>query len=106
MPSSEPLEMTIATFSIVAASGVRGWVCSSVSVIACPSLDAALRLRDPADLGCELCRALGKDLVELLDGHAGFLAERPDRGSVARCEVAVAHEADDEPVPLGQLDPV
>src|SRR5512132_808956 len=93
MPSSEPLEMTIATFSIV--SGSAGWVlgCSSSSVMVCSFLDAALGLGDAADLGGELCGPLGEELIQLLDRYAGFLAERADRGS----------RACDEPVPVGQL---
>ena len=33
MPSSDPFETTIATFSIVAGSALSGWVSSSNSVI-------------------------------------------------------------------------
>src|SRR5512133_510149 len=107
MPSSEPFEITIATFSIVFGAALIVCGCSSSSVIACSLLDAALGLGDAADLGGELGGALREELVELLDRDAGFLAERADRGRVARVEVALAHEADDEPVPVGQLgDPV
>src|SRR5438309_744285 len=101
MPSSEPLEITIATFSIVLGSAARA--CSSSSVMVCSLLDAAFGLGDAADLGGELGRALGEELVELLHGDAGFLAERANRGGGAGLEVAIAHEADDEPVPVGQL---
>src|SRR4029453_8769532 len=103
MPSSEPLEVTIGTFSIV--SGSAGWVlgCSSSSVMVCSFLDAALGLGDAADLGGELGWAFREELVELLDRDAGLLAERADRGSGAAGEVALAHEPDNEPVPVGQL---
>src|ERR671931_1419795 len=103
MPSSEPLETTIATFSIVAGSVGAACGCSRSSVTARSFLDAAFGLGDAADLGGELGRALGEELVELLDRDAGFLAERADRGRGAAGEVAVAHEADDEPVALGQV---
>src|SRR6266496_10674 len=108
MPSSEPLEMTIATFSIVFGTAVSSCGCSSVVVIVLRSfLDAAAGLRDAADLGGELGRAFGEELVELLDRHARLLAERADRGRVAGGQVTLAHEPDDQPVPLGQLrDPV
>src|SRR6266540_4042902 len=103
MPSSEPLEMTIATFSIVSGSESTVFGCSSSSVIVSSFLDAALGLVDAADLGGELGRSLGEELVELLDGDAGFLAERADRGSGSGRQVALAHELDDQPVPVGQL---
>src|SRR5687768_4609311 len=103
MPSSEPFEITIATFWIV--SGSAAWVLgrSSSSVIVCSLLDAALGLGDAADLGGELGGAFGEESIQLLDRDAGLLAERADRRSGARREVALAHERDHEPVPLGQL---
>src|SRR5918994_3897817 len=103
MPSSEPLEITIETFSIVSGSATAVCGFSRSSVIVCSFLDAALGLGDAADFGGELCRPLGKELIELLDGDAGFLAERADRGGGAGGEVALSHERDDEPVPIGQL---
>src|SRR6266498_1381370 len=103
MPSSEPLEMTIATFSIVSGSEGSVFGCSSSSVMVSSFLDAALGLGDAADLGGKLGRPLGEELVELLDGDAGFLAERADRGGGSGGEVALAHELDDEPVAVGQL---
>src|SRR6266508_5061068 len=103
IPSSEPLETTIATFSIVAGSTAAGRGSVSSSVIVRSFLDAALGLRDAADLGGELGRPLGKELVELLDRDAGFLAERADARRRPRGEVALAHEAHDEPVAIGQL---
>src|SRR6266540_6612498 len=107
MPSSEPLEMTIATFSIVFGSAASSCGCSSVVAIVRSFLDAAAGLGDAADLGGQLGRAFGEELVELLDRHARLLAERADRGRGAGGEEAVAHELDDQPVPLGQLrDPV
>src|SRR5688572_3436499 len=77
--------------------------CSSSSVIVYSFLDAALGLGDAADLGGELGGTLREELVQLLDGDAGLLAERADRRCGARSEVALAHEPDHEPVPLGQL---
>src|SRR5438445_11403672 len=104
MPSSEPLEMTIATFSIVFGSVASSCGCSSMVVIVCaPLLDAAAGFGDAADLGGELGRPFGEELVELLDRYAGLFAERADRGRGAGGEVAVAHELDDQPVVLGQL---
>src|SRR3954464_5287265 len=97
--------MTTATFSIVFASAGTASVCSSNAVIAIVLLllDAAGWLRDAADLGGELCGPLGEELVELLHGHAGLLAERTDGRRRAGLEVALAHEPDHEPVPAGQL---
>src|SRR6266508_3360736 len=95
--------MTIATFSIVSGSEAMVVGCSSSSVMVGSFLDAALGLGDAADLGGELGGPLGEELVELLDWDAGLLAERADRGRGSGGEVAVTHEADDEPVPVGQL---
>src|SRR6266545_7461421 len=103
MPSSEPLEMTIATFSIVFGSAASSCGCSSVVAILRSYLDAAFGLGDAADLGGELGRAFGEELVELLDRHARLLAERADRGRVAGGERTLAHEPDDQPMPLGQV---
>src|SRR6266536_327810 len=104
MPSSEPLEMTIATFSIVFGTAVSSCGCSSVVVIVLRSfLDAAAGLRDAADLGGELGRAFGEELVELLDRHARLLAERADRRRVTGREVALGNDLADQPVPLGQF---
>src|SRR6266545_2280421 len=103
MPSSEPFEMTIATFSIICGSEAAFFGCSSSSVMVCSFLNAALRLGDAADLGGELGRPFGEELVELLDGDARLLAERADRGGGTGGEVALAHEPDDKPMPLGQL---
>src|SRR5438874_2040986 len=100
MPSSEPFEMTIATFSMVFGSTAAG--CSRSSVMVCSLLDAAFGLGDAADLGRQLGGAFGEELVEFLDRHAGFLAERADRRGGAGLQVALAHEADDEPVPVGE----
>src|SRR4249919_308021 len=108
MPSREPFETTIATFSIVvgSVSATSGWSRVYV-IISCSFLDAALRLGDAADLGGELRRTLGKELVELLDGDSGLLAERTNRRRGARREEPLPHEVDDEPVPGRQLrDPV
>src|SRR5207342_111159 len=107
MPSSEPFETTIATFSIVCGSVKVVSECSSNSVIVCSFLDAALWLGDATDLGGELGRPFGEELVELLDGDARLLAERADRGCSSSGEIALAHETNDEPVAIGQLgDPV
>src|SRR5918994_5979755 len=103
MPSSEPLEITIETFSIVSGSATAVCGFSRSSVIVCSFLDAALGLGDAADLGGEFGRPLGEELVELLDRDAGFLSERSDRGGGAGGEVALAHEADDQPVPVAHF---
>src|SRR5690242_20380333 len=99
MPSSEPLETTIATFASV--SGVAGSGCSVICVMTASS-DAAVRLRDAGDRGGQLRRALGEERVELLDRHAGRLAQRPDGRGGAGGQVALAHEPDDLPVAVGQ----
>src|SRR5438876_1241467 len=108
MPSSDPFEITIATFSIVFGSAASSSGCSSwVVILSAPFLDAAAWLGDAADLGGELGGPFREELVELFDRHARLLAERADRGGSAGGEVAVAHELDDEPVPVRQLrDPV
>src|SRR6266536_2609708 len=104
MPSSEPLETTIATFSIVFGSAASSCGCSSMVVIGLRSfLDAAAGLGDAADLGGQLGRALGEELVELLDRNPRLLAERADRRGGAGGEIALAHEPDDLPMPLGQI---
>src|SRR5664279_3972959 len=100
MPSREPLEMTIETFPIVSGPEAAAAGCSSSSVICPRFLDAAARLRTAGDLGRELRRALGEQLVELLDRHARELSEGTDRRRRAVLEVGVAHEADDLPVPV------
>src|SRR5215472_16517826 len=96
MPSSEPLEMTMETFSILAA------------VIDPPSFgdagsDAAARLGDSGDLRRGLGWSLGEELVKLFDRHAGGLAEYPDRWPRAFVLVFVPHELDDLPVPFGEF---
>src|ERR671924_848834 len=103
MPSSEPLETTIATFSIVSGSAIAVCGFSSSSVIVGSFLDAAFGLGDAADLGGELGGPLGEELVELLHGDTQFLAERADRRCRPGRQEALAHEADDEPVPVAQL---
>src|SRR5664280_2022879 len=92
MPSSEPLEMMIETFSIV-----------SLMVVSCRGPDAAARLGDAADLGRQLRGPVREQRVELLDGHARGLAQRADRGRRAALEVGLAHEAHDLPVAIGEL---
>src|ERR1022692_4664267 len=61
--------------------------------------DAAAWLGDPGDLGGGLGRPLGEELVELLDGDAGGLAEHADGGAGSLGLVFGAHEPDDLPVP-------
>src|SRR6266516_3835401 len=93
----------MATFSIVFGSVAWSSGCSRTLVIVCSFLDAAFGLGDAADLGGELGGTFGEELVELLDRHARLLAERADRGGGAGGEITLAHEADDQPVPLGQV---
>src|SRR5512146_1796076 len=80
---------------------------SIVSDMGRPSgLDAAVRLRDAAELRGEFGRSFREELVQLLDGHSRFLAEGADRGRLARRQVALAHEADHLPVAVGdRIDP-
>src|SRR5690242_18125223 len=94
MPSSDPFEMMIETFSIGA---------GAVSVMSPTSSDAAARLGDAGDPCGDLRRALGEQLVQLLDAHPGGLAEHADRRSGPLLEVLVAHEVDDLPVVGRQL---
>src|SRR6266568_949402 len=65
--------------------------------------DAAAGLGDSGDPRGGLRRSLGEELVELLDVHAGAAAEDPHRGAGPLRRVLGAHEADDLPVPVGQL---
>src|SRR5664279_4677977 len=81
--------MTIETFSM--------W-----SVMALSS-DAAVWFRDAADLGGELRRAFGEELIQLLDGNTRALAEAADARRLPVAQVRIAHESHDLPVPLGQL---
>src|SRR5215510_12404428 len=90
MPSSEPLEMTIDTFSIGAAV---------VAMLA--SSDAAAGLGDPGDAGGDLGRALREQLEQPLHRDPGGPAERPQRGAAALGQVLGPHEADDPPVLVG-----
>src|SRR5512146_1538789 len=87
--------MTMETFSILAAMVVPSFPRAGS--------DAAAGLGNAGDLRGELGRALGEELVELLDGHAGGLAERPDGGPGALFLVLVPHEPDDLPVLPGEL---
>src|SRR5512142_549732 len=103
MPSSEPLEMMIETLWIGSGCGaVASSECSS-SAISVSLLDAAARLGNAGDLGRELRRALGEQLIELLDRHARELPEGPDRRGRAVPQIRGAHEVDHRPVPVGQL---
>src|SRR5579859_1789856 len=99
MPSRDPFEMTIETFSMVSVMTVsfrstRSW---------CRRSDAAAWLGNAGDLGCDLGRALGEQLVQLLDGHARRLAERANGWAVAGGEVLIAHEPDDLPMRVGDV---
>src|SRR5207247_8966702 len=100
MPSREPFETTIETFSIVLGSEARNpssrWSGVYIIVISSSS-DTAFRLRNSADPGGELGRPLGEERVQLLDGDSGLLAQRADRGSASRRQVALPHEPDDQP---------
>src|ERR1035441_6905130 len=91
MPSSEPLETMIETFSMLA----------SMTGPSSRWSDAAARLGDAGDPGGGLGRSLGEELVQLLDAHAGGLAEDADGGSGALGLVLGPHEPDDLPVPRG-----
>src|SRR6266508_11820 len=103
MPSSDPFDTTIETFSIVFGTSSTRGASSSCVISSTSSLDAAVRLRDAADLRGELRRTLREQLVQLLDRNARLLAERPDRRSGAGVQVALAHEANDQPVARRQL---
>src|ERR1700756_4797201 len=111
MPSRDPLDTMIETFSIVGGRGTAGCGCSSRSVIVSSRwsvvtarrLDAASRLGDAGDLRGKLGRALGEQLIQLLDRDARRLAERSNRRRRAVLLVGAAHEVDDSPVPVGQL---
>src|SRR5665213_3548678 len=104
MPSSDPFEMTIATFWTASTAGAANGVSSRTLVmVVLPFLDAAARLRDAADLRCELRGPLREELVQLLDGDAGLLAERANRRRGAARQEPLAHELDHEPMPVRKL---
>src|ERR1051326_2231787 len=63
-PSSDPWEMTTEPFSIVA---------DMPALLSAYGSDAAAGLGNAGDFRGELGRALGEELVQLLDGHAGCL---------------------------------
>src|ERR1039457_1597946 len=90
IPSREPFHTMIETFSMVA---------SMTNDRPLGASDAAAWLGDPGDLGGGLGRPLGEELVELLDGDAGGLAEHADGGAGSLGLVFGAHEPDDLPVP-------
>src|ERR1035437_472173 len=92
MPSKEPLEMMIETFSI-----------ASLMLVSPRRLDAAARLGDAADLRRQLRGAVREQLVELLDRDPRGLAEAADRRRGARLQERVAHEPHHLPMALGQL---
>src|SRR5579875_781923 len=95
MPSSEPLDTMMETFSMVPGmADVLSWPNGS---------DAPAGLGYPGDLGRYLGRSLGKELIKLPDRDPGGLAEGPDGGPGALGLVLVPHQPDDLPVPLGQL---
>src|SRR5512146_443352 len=99
MPSSEPLETMIETFSI--GSGFAPLLLWSV--IGPSFLDASAWLRDAGDLGRELRRPFREELVQLLDRDPRGFAEGADRGRAAALQVGVAHEVDHQPVAVGEL---
>ena len=80
------------TFSMalsVMVDSVRSFVgCGGVDAVPAGS-DAAAGLGDAADLGRELGRALGEQLVQLLDGHSRGLAQGADGRRVAGLQVLV-----------------
>src|SRR5215469_14208355 len=86
------------TFSIFADM----WLFSFPRVSACGS-DAAARLGNPGDLRRFLRWPVREQLVKLLDGNAGGLAEHADGRAGTLGVVLVPHELDDLPVPFGEL---
>src|SRR6266702_7176603 len=94
MPSSEPLEMTIETFSILPLS--------AMTRLPCRLSDTATGFGDAGDLRRQLGWSLREQLVELLDADAGGPAQRPHGRPGALLRVLVAHELEDLPVLLGQ----
>src|SRR3954465_893774 len=90
MPSREPFDTMIETFTMAL---------SMIDVLS----DAAARLGNAGDLRGDLGRPLGEQLVELLDGHAGGLAEDGHGGTGALGLGLGAHEPDDLPLPGCQL---
>src|SRR5438445_9313391 len=92
MPSREPLDTMMETFSIL-----------SVMVVILSGSDAAAGLGDSGDAGGQFGRALGEQLVELLDRDAGGLAECAHGGAGALVGVFGADELQHLPVPVGQL---
>src|SRR6516162_3560394 len=98
MPSSEPLDTMMETFSILPFS-----VTASLLMSHRPSgSDAAAGLGDAGDLRGELGRSLGEELVQLLDAYSRGLAQRAHAGPGALFRVLVPHELHHPPVLLGQ----
>src|SRR5579872_570799 len=128
MPSSEPLEMMIETFSMVAGLAAVFSATISVAIVCTPYwrcslcqdlsnrspahpgepaaepalLDAAAGFRDSGDPGRDLGRPLREELIQVLDRDVGALAERPHRRSRPFLEVLLAHEPNHLPVLFGQ----
>src|SRR5215469_3029684 len=104
MPSSDPLDTMIETFSMLSSMANS----SHVPPVPAPrrgrpGSDAAPRLGDAGHLGGDLGWALREELVELLDADPRGLPQDPDGGPGALLLVLVPHERDDSPVPAGQM---
>src|ERR1700674_4766978 len=96
----------IDTFLIVPSMNALCFVFGSIAMVAMirSSLsDAAARLRNSGDARGDLCRPFGKELVQLLNRHSGRLAQYAHGRPGSLLQVLAAHEADDLPVPVGEV---
>src|SRR5215472_9463179 len=103
MPSSDPLDTMIETFSMVPSMANSSHMRPARALPGLPGSDAAPRFGNAGHLGGDLGWALREELVELLDGDPRGLAQDPDRGPGALLLVLVPHEPDDLPVLGGQM---
>src|SRR5438105_9992842 len=97
--------MMIETLSVVAGMKVFASTVGSMVIVVMVVLslsDASAWLGDPGDARGHLCRALGKQLVQLLDGHARCFAEHPHSRPGSLLQVFLSHETDHLPVAIGE----
>src|SRR3569833_2157931 len=97
MPSRDPLDTMMETFSMVSPTTTWSFL------EAAARSDAAVGFGDAGDLRGGLGRAFGEEPVELLDRDAGGLAECSYGRAGAVGGVLGAHEVDDFPVLGGEF---
>src|SRR5487761_168727 len=84
-------------------SGMDVLLCSDAALLGCGRSDAAPGLGDAGDLGGQLRRPLGEQLVELFDRHTRGHGESSHVGGGTLLLVLVAHELHHLPVAFGEL---